>query len=138
VELAEPWGIQLRSPPIDRLRSGSFCRYGAGPTPLGEEEQPRPAVALVRLAHDVSVVDEVFDELTRGLLGYPEVLGHVGSGGVPFTDPRKGEAMGRPNVFKSTTSKTLLYPVYKLAGQAQYGNGRRPAVACHGIHLDMD
>jgi hypothetical protein len=83
------------------------------------------------------VVDEVFDELACGLFGYPEVLGHVGSRGVTFTDPRKRETMCRTNVIKSTTSKTLLNAIYKLTGQAQYCNGRRPAVACHGDHLDM-
>jgi hypothetical protein len=89
------------------------------------------------LAHDVSVVDEVFDELARSLLGDPEVLGHVGSGGVTFTDPRKGETVCRANVIKAPASKTLLYPIHQLAGEAQYCNGCPPTVACHGDHLDM-
>ena len=53
------------------------------------------------------MVDEVFHELACGLLGYPEMLGHVGSGGVTFTDPRKRETVCWANVIKSTTSETL-------------------------------
>jgi hypothetical protein len=83
------------------------------------------------------VIDEVLDELACGLLGDPEVLGHVGSGRITFTDPRKRETMCRANIVKATEREALLYPVHKLACEAQYRNGRLPAVACHDHHLDM-
>jgi hypothetical protein len=89
------------------------------------------------LAQDVSVIDQVFDELARGLLGDPEMLGHVRSGGIAITDPRKRKTMRWANVIKATASETLLYPIYELAGQAQYGNGRLPTLAVHVEHLDM-
>jgi hypothetical protein len=83
------------------------------------------------------VIDEVFDKLACGLLGDPEMLAHVGSGGITFTDPRKRETMCWANIIKATTTKTLLYPIHQLPGQAQYRNGHLPTVACHGDHLDM-
>jgi hypothetical protein len=81
------------------------------------------------------VIDEVFDQLARGLLGSPEVLGHIGSGGITFTDPHKGEPMCGADVIKATSSETLLNAVDKLAGQAQHCDGCLPAV--HVDHLDM-
>ena len=137
MELGKPWWTQLRSPPVDRLRGGSFRRRRAGVSPFGEKEQARPGVALVRSAHDVSAIDEVFDELACGLLCDPEVRGHVGGRGTTLTDPRKRETMCRANVIKAAASETLLYPIYQLAGKAEHCNGRLPTVACHGDHLDM-
>ena len=83
------------------------------------------------------MIYEVVDELACGLFGDPEVLGHVRRGGITFTDPRKRETMCRANVIKAAASKTLLYPIDKLARQAQYRNGCIPVVPCHDEHLDM-
>lgn len=83
------------------------------------------------------MIDEVVDELACGLLSDPEVLGHVGSGGITFADPLKREPMGRANVMEATASESLLDPVHKLTGEAQHRNGRFPTVACHDHHLDM-
>jgi hypothetical protein len=83
------------------------------------------------------VVDEIFDELTRGLLRDPEVLGHVGGCGVAFTDPRKRETMCGANVIEATVSKTILNPIHKLTGQTQYSHGHLPVVARHDDHLDI-
>ncbi len=82
------------------------------------------------------MIDEVLDELACGLFGDPEVLGHVGSSGITFTDPRKREPMCRANVIEATASETLLYPVHELTGEAQDSNGRLPTFACHDHHLD--
>jgi hypothetical protein len=83
------------------------------------------------------VIDEVVDKLACGLLGNPEVLGHVGSCGITFADPLKRETMCRANVIEATASETLLDPIHKLTSEVQHRNGCLPTVACHDHHLDM-
>jgi hypothetical protein len=74
LESSESWCIQLRSPLVNGVFGGGFCRGGAIPPPLGEQQQLGACVGQVRLPHDISVGDEVTDDLRRSLLGDPEVL----------------------------------------------------------------
>ena len=51
--------------------------------------------------------------------------------------PALRETMCRANVIKATASESLLYPVHKLAGEAQQRNRGLPTFAWHDHHLDM-
>jgi len=123
-------------PLLDGLYGSGFCGFGARPASIRERQQSGPGVAGIRAAKEVATVHKVSNKLAGSLFGDPQMLGHIGRGGIPRADPHEREAMRRTNIGETPLCQALLYPIDQLVGKPQHRYGGPPITHRHVHHLD--